>query len=138
VGVFWLLRWRSARFRGWRLSDRRTWREGVLSLKHGGCNEAKKYHPAQQSPHENYWLPGNENPHGRTSGDEGRLTIAVIILRKSPDFSRTSCSVSSLRSCKRAKNSYARKHRLSHPRKCLVQIVLHPGRSAFSEGSRNS
>jgi len=28
------------------------------------------------------WLPGNENPHGRTSGDEERLTITGIILRK--------------------------------------------------------
>ena len=42
VGVLWLLRWCSARFRGWRLSDRRTWREGVPSLKHRRCNETKK------------------------------------------------------------------------------------------------
>jgi predicted DNA-binding transcriptional regulator AlpA len=60
-------------------------------LKHRRCNETKKYHPAQQSPHKNEWLPGNENPHGRTSGDEVRLTITSIILRKTPDFSRTSC-----------------------------------------------
>jgi hypothetical protein len=52
------------------LRDRRTWREGVLSLKQGRCNETKEYHCAQQSPHENDWLPGNENLHGRTSGDE--------------------------------------------------------------------
>jgi hypothetical protein len=82
VGVLWLLRWCSARFRGWRLSDRRAWREGVLSLKHRRCNETKKYHPAQQSPHENDWLPGNENPHGRTSGDEEWLTVDTIILRR--------------------------------------------------------
>ena len=82
MGVLWLLCWCSARFRGWRLSDRRTWSKGVLSLKHRRCNETKKYHPAQQSPHENDWLPGNENSHGRTSEDEQRLTIAVIILRK--------------------------------------------------------
>jgi hypothetical protein len=50
-------------------------------LKHRRCNETKKYHPAQQSPHENDWLPGNENPHGRTSGDEEWLTITDIILR---------------------------------------------------------
>jgi hypothetical protein len=87
MGVLWLLRWCSARFRGWRLSDRRTWREGVLSFKHRRCNETKEYHRAQQSPHENDWLPGNENLHGRTSGDEERLTIAAIILRKTPDFS---------------------------------------------------
>jgi hypothetical protein len=92
VRVLWLLRWCSARFRGWRLSDRRTWREGVLSLKHRRRNETKKYHPAQQSPHENNWLPGNENPHGRTSGDEERLTITTIILRKTPGaFLRTLC-----------------------------------------------
>ena len=91
VGVLWLLRWCSARFQGWRLSDRRTWREGVLSLKHRGCNETKKYHPAQQSPHENDRLPRNENQHGRTSGDEERLTITTIILRKTTDFSWASC-----------------------------------------------
>jgi hypothetical protein len=82
VGVLWLLRWCGARFRGWCLSDRRTWREGVLSLKHRRCNETNKYHSAQQSPHENDWLPGNENPHGRTSEDEERLTVTYIILRK--------------------------------------------------------
>ena len=27
------------------------------------------------TPHNNDWLPGNENPHGKTSGDEERLTI---------------------------------------------------------------
>ena len=63
------------------LLDGRTWREGVLSLKHRRRNETNKYHPAQQSPHENDWLPGNDNPHGKTSGDEERLTITPIILR---------------------------------------------------------
>jgi len=77
VGVVWLLRWCSARFRGWWLSDRRTWRNGVLSLERRRCNETNKYHPAQQSPHENDWLSGNENPHTRTSADEEPLTIAV-------------------------------------------------------------
>src|ERR1700685_4272087 len=86
VGVLWLLRSCSARFRGCRLSDHRTWREGVLSLKHRRCNETKKYHATQQSPHENDWLPGNENPHGRTSRDEERLIIATIILRKPQTF----------------------------------------------------
>ena len=81
VGVLRLLP-RCARFRSARLRDGRTWRERVLSLKHRRCNEANQYHPAQQSPHENDWLPGNENPHGRTSGDEERLTITAIILRK--------------------------------------------------------
>ena len=87
VGVLRLLpRLRSTRFHGWGLRDGRTWREGVLSLKHRRCNETNKYHPAQQSPHENDWLPGNENVHGRTSGDEERLTITTIILRKPPDI----------------------------------------------------
>ena len=78
-------------FHGWRLSDCRTCREGVLSLQHRRCNKTYQYHPTQQPPHENDWLPGNENQHGRTSGDEERLTITDIILRKAPDFSRTSC-----------------------------------------------
>jgi hypothetical protein len=93
VGVLRLPRLRSARFRGRGLRDGRTWREGVLSLQHRRCNETNQYHPTQQSPHENDWLPGNENPHGKTSGDEERLTIATIILRKTPDtFLRTLCS----------------------------------------------
>ena len=83
VGVLRLLpRLRRTRFRGCGLRDRRTWREGIFSLKHRRRNETNKYHPAQQSPYENDWLPGNENPHGRTSGDEERLTITAIILRK--------------------------------------------------------
>jgi len=61
--------------------DGRTWRKWVLSFKHRRCNETNQYHPAQQSPNENDWLPGNENIHGRTSGDEERLTITDIILR---------------------------------------------------------
>ena len=52
VGVLRLLpRLRRTRFRGCGLSDRRTWRERVLSLKHRRRNETDKYHPAQQSPH---------------------------------------------------------------------------------------
>jgi hypothetical protein len=83
LGVLrWLPRLRRTRFRGRGLRDGRTWREGVLSLKHRRCNETKEYHRAQQSPHKNDWLPRNENPHGRTSGDEERLTITSIILRK--------------------------------------------------------
>ena len=82
VGVLRLPRLRTTRFHGGGLPDDRTWREGVLSLKHRRCNETKEYHRAQQSPHENDWLPRNENPHDRTSGDEERLTITAIILRK--------------------------------------------------------
>ena len=63
VGVLRLPRLRSTRFHGRGLRDGRTWREGVLSLKHRRCHETNQYHPAQQSPHENDWLPGNENPH---------------------------------------------------------------------------
>ena len=91
VGVLRLPRLRTTRFHGGGLPDDRTWREGVLSLKHRRCNETNQYHPTQQSPHENDRLPGNENVHGRTSGDEERLTITDIILRKTPDFSWTSC-----------------------------------------------
>jgi hypothetical protein len=58
-------RLRSSRFRGCGLHDGRTWREGVLSLKHRRRNKTNKYHPAQQSPHENDWLPGDENVQGR-------------------------------------------------------------------------
>jgi hypothetical protein len=61
--IGWFPRLRSTSFRGWRLSDCRTWREGVLSFKYRRCNETKKYHRAQQSPHENDWLPWNENVH---------------------------------------------------------------------------
>ncbi len=89
MGVLWLLahlRSISFHFRG--LHDGRTWREGVLSLKHRRRNKTNEYHPAQQSPHENDWLPGNENVHARTSGDEEQLTITVIILRKRQAFLR--------------------------------------------------
>jgi hypothetical protein len=75
VGVLSLPRLRNTRFHGGGLRDDRTWREGVLSFKHRRCNETNQYHPAQQSPHENDWLPGNENVHARTSGDEERLAI---------------------------------------------------------------
>ena len=69
VGLLRLLpRLRSTRFRGGGLRDGRTWREGVLSLKHRRCNEANQYHPTQQSPHENDWLPRNENVHRRPPG----------------------------------------------------------------------
>ena len=86
VGVFRLPRLRNTRFHGGGLRDGRTWREGILSLKQRRCNETHQYHPAEQSPHENNWLPGNENPHGRTSEDEERLTITAIILRKIQTF----------------------------------------------------
>ena len=90
MGVLRLPRLRTIRFHGGGLPDDRTWREGILSLKHRRCNETNQYHPTQQSPHENDRLPGNENVHGRTSRDEERLTITTIILRKPQDISWTS------------------------------------------------
>ena len=57
-----------------------TWRERVLSLKHRRRNEAKEYHCAQQSPHDNDWLPRNENVNARTSEDEEELAITAIVL----------------------------------------------------------
>jgi hypothetical protein len=138
-GVFRLLpRLRRTRFRGCGLRDGRTWRERVFSFKHRRRNETKEYHRAQQSPHENDWLPGNENLHCRTSRDEERLTIPLLYCEKAQTFHEHLASVSSLRSSRRAKNSNAWKDVLPRPRKCLVQIVLHPGMSAFSKGSRNS
>ena len=38
----------------------------------------QQYHRAQQSPHENDWLQGNENPHGRTSGDEEGSRLPLL------------------------------------------------------------
>ena len=81
VGVLGLRRLHNTRLHSGGLRDGHTRREWVLSFKQRRCNEANQYHSTQQSPHENDWLPGNENVHGRTSGDEERLTIADIILR---------------------------------------------------------
>ena len=67
-----------------------------------------------------------------------RSRLRLLYCERPPDFPRTSCSVSSFRSCKRAKNSNTRKDVLPRPPKWTVQIVLHPGTSAFSEGFRNS
>lgn len=63
---------RNTGFHGGWLRDGRTRRQGVLSVKHRGCNETNKYHPAQQSPQENDWLPENEDPHGLM---ESELTL---------------------------------------------------------------
>ena len=88
AGVLMLLpRLRSTRFHGWGLRDGRTWREGVFSFKYRRRNEAKEYHRAQQSPHENDWLPRNENPHRRTSGDEERLTMPLLYCQNPDAFS---------------------------------------------------
>ena len=78
VGVLRLPRLRTTGFHGGGWPDDRTWREGVLSLKHRRCNETNQYHPTQQSPHENDWLPGNENVHGRTSRDESGSRLPIL------------------------------------------------------------
>ena len=68
VGVLRLSRLRTTRFHGGVLPGNRTWREGVLSLKHRRCNETNQHHPTQESPHENDGLPRNENVHRRPPG----------------------------------------------------------------------
>jgi hypothetical protein len=85
VGVLRLPRLHNARFHGCGQRDGRTWRERVLSLKHRRCNETNQYHPAQQSPHENDWLPWNENVHGRPPGTKSG-PLSAIILRKPRHF----------------------------------------------------
>ena len=78
---------RNTRFRG-RLRDVRTWREGVLSLTHRRCNETNQYHPAQQSPHENDWLPGNENVHRIPPGTKSGSRFTAIVLPKTSNLFR--------------------------------------------------
>jgi hypothetical protein len=90
VGVVRLLpRSRHTRFRSGGLRDGRTWREGVFSFKHRRCNETNKYHATQQSPHENDWFPGHENPHGRTSqGQRAQLTSYLYCTANNPHLFR--------------------------------------------------
>jgi hypothetical protein len=88
VGVLRLPRLRTTRFHGGGLPDDRTWREGVLSLKHRRCNETNQYHPTQQSPHENDWLPGNENVHRRPPGTKSGSRFTAIVLPKSSKLFR--------------------------------------------------
>jgi hypothetical protein len=74
VGMLRLLpRLRSTRLQRGGLRDGRTWREGVFSLKYRRRNETNEYHPAQQSPHENDWLPGNKYLHGIDSARTKQL-----------------------------------------------------------------
>ena len=82
VGVLRLPRLRTTRFHGRGLPDDRTWREGVLSLKHRRCNETNQYHPAQQSPHENDWLPWSQNVHGRPPGTKSGLRLPLFYREK--------------------------------------------------------
>ena len=90
VGVLRLPRLHNARFHGSGRRDGRAWRERVLSLKHRRCNETNQYHPAQQSPHENDWLPGNENVHrrppGRKSADTTWHYYIAIIQRRFREY----------------------------------------------------
>jgi hypothetical protein len=82
VGVPRLPRLHNAGFYGGGLRDDRTWREGVLPLKHRRCNETNEYHPTQQSPHENDWLPGNENVHGRPPGTKSASRLPSLYCEK--------------------------------------------------------
>jgi len=112
VGVLRLPRLRNARFYGGRLCDGCTWREGVLSFKYRRCNETKEYHRAQQSPHENDWLPGNQNVHGRPPGTKSGSRLPILYCENPrlfvnilPEFLRSGVES--------AKNSNARKHVIS-------------------------
>jgi hypothetical protein len=78
VGVLRLARLRNTRFHGGGLPDDHTWREGILSLKHRRSNETNQYHPTQQSPHENDWLPGNENVHRRPPGTKSGSRLVLL------------------------------------------------------------
>ena len=82
VGVLRLPLLRPTRFHGGGLPDHRTWREGVLSLKHRRCYETNQYHPTQQSPHENDRLPGNEDIHGRTSWTKSGSRLLPLYCEK--------------------------------------------------------
>jgi hypothetical protein len=73
------------RFRSCGLRDGRTWREGVLSLKYRRCNETEEYHRAQQSPHENDWLPGNQNVHGRPPGTKSAPYDSPLLYCEGPE-----------------------------------------------------
>ena len=81
-----------------RLRDRRTGREGILSFKHRRCNETNEYHPAQQSPRENDWLPRHENMHGGTSGDEEQRTSDPnLLLQKNQPHLNEYCAQLTIR-----------------------------------------
>jgi hypothetical protein len=82
VGVLRLPRLRNTRFHGGGLPDDRTWREGVLSLKHRRSNETNQYHSSQQSPNENDWLPGNENVHRRPPGTKSGSRLPILYCEK--------------------------------------------------------
>ena len=82
VGVPRLPRWRNARFHRWGLRHGRTWREGVLSLEDRRCDETNQYHPAQQSPDENDWLPGDENVHTEPPGTKSASRLQLLYCEK--------------------------------------------------------
>ena len=88
VRVLRLPRLHTTRFHEGGLPDDCTWREGVLSLKHRRCNETNQYHPTQQSPNENDWLPGNENVHRRPPGTKSGSRFTAIVLPKSSNLFR--------------------------------------------------
>jgi hypothetical protein len=79
-----LSRLRGGRFRRYGLRDGRPWRKGVLSLKHRRRNETKEYHRAYQSPHENDWLPRNENAHGTPPGTKSAVCDVTLLYCEAP------------------------------------------------------
>jgi len=101
VGVLRLSRLHNARFHGGGMRDGRTWREGVLSLKHRRCNETNQYHPTQQAPHENDWLPGNENVHRRPPGRRAAPRLPILYCEKTQTFRGHLARAFSLKRCKR-------------------------------------
>jgi hypothetical protein len=80
VGVLRLPRLRNTCFYEGGLRDRGTWCEGVLSFKQRRYNKTNQYHPTQQSPHENDWLPGNEDQHGTPPGTKSGVRFTAIVL----------------------------------------------------------
>jgi hypothetical protein len=82
VGVLRLPRLRNTRFHGRGLRDGRTWSERILSLKQRRCNETNQDHPTQQSPHQNDWLPGNENVHRRPPGTKSGSRLSLLYCEK--------------------------------------------------------
>ena len=124
-----------ARFRGCGLREGRTWREGVLGAPKMQRNQeisSRSTIPTRERltsrERESAW----QNLRRRAAHDCRCYTA------KDPRLFTNILQRFFSRELQRAKNSNARKHGLPRSRKCLVQIVLHPGRPAFSEGSRNS
>jgi hypothetical protein len=126
VGVLRLARLHNARFHGGGMGDGRTWREGVLSLKHRRCNEANQYHPTQQSPHENDWLPRNENVHRRPPGTKSGSRLPILYCEKAQTFRGHLARAFSLKRCKREEEQLPERRVASHSQNCLVECPREP------------